>query len=188
MSVAETAELLEAETITLEQQHAFNLARWEQLIADPELARYPFRVESDRYGYPVMIPPPAPEHGDKQIEIGFLLRSLLPDGLTTGKCPVSTREGVKGADIAWSSRERRREQRGQVVLTVAPQICVEVFSPDNSLREMKEKRALYFEAGAEEVWFCRRDGRMEFFRKDAPDKATVSALCPAFPQRIEVDV
>jgi len=35
------------------------------------------------------------------------------------------------------------------------------------LNEMKEKRALYFEAGAEEVWFCRRDGRMEFFRTSA---------------------
>ena len=188
MSVAESAELLEAETITLEQQHAFNLARWEQMIADPELARYEFRVESDRYGYPVMIPPPAPEHGEKQSEIVVCLHELLPQGRVISECPVSTSEGVKGADVAWTTRERRRAQRGQVCLTVAPEICVEVFSPDNSLREMKEKRALYFEAGAEEVWFCRRDGRMEFFLKSAPDKASASALCPAFPQRINVDV
>jgi hypothetical protein len=53
---------------------------------------------------------------------------------------------------------------------------------------MSEKRALYFGAGAEEVWFCHRDGRMEFFLKAAPDTPTASVLCPAFPTRIETEI
>jgi len=37
---------------------------------------------------------------------------------------------------------------------IAPEICVEVISPRNSPEEMAEKRALYFAAGADEVWFA----------------------------------
>ena len=38
-------------TIQLEpsaQQTAFNLKRWAELLADPELARLPHRIETDR--------------------------------------------------------------------------------------------------------------------------------------------
>jgi hypothetical protein len=50
---------------------------------------------------------------------------------------------------------------------------------------MKQKKRLYFEAGAEEVWFRERDGRMVFFQKAAPDVAVeTSALCPEFPARV----
>jgi len=52
---------------------------------------------------------------------------------------------------------------------------------------LREKKALFFEAGAVEVWFCHRDGRMEFFRKDAPETAATSMLCRTFPRRIEVE-
>jgi hypothetical protein len=53
-----------------ESQTAFNLKRWQQLLADPELARLPFRVETDRHGHILMSPPPAPAHGKKQNRIG----------------------------------------------------------------------------------------------------------------------
>lgn len=182
------AEFIEHEPATLEEQHAFNLAIWQKAVVDPELAKYPFRIESDRYGHFIMLPPPAPEHGDGQVDIGVLLRTLLPHGRVSTECPVSTSQGVKAADVAWSTRERRRSQRGQACLTHAPEICVEVLSPSNTRREMSEKRALYFEAGAEEVWFCHRDGRMEFFLKSAPETPAASVLCPAFPARIEQEI
>jgi Uma2 family endonuclease len=135
-----------------------------------------------------MMPPPAPEHGDKQSDVAFQLHSLLPHGRVSTECPVSTSAGVKSADVAWSTKERRRAQRGQACLTKAPEICVEILSPDNSRREMSEKRALHFEAGAEEVWFCHRDGRMEFFLRAAPETPTASVLCPAFPARMETEI
>ena len=49
-----------------ENQTAFNLKRWRQLLVDPELARFPYRVETDRHGHILMSPPPAPAHGKKQ--------------------------------------------------------------------------------------------------------------------------
>ena len=60
-----------------ENQTAFNLERWRQLLADPELARLPYRVETDRHGHILMSPPPAPAHGKKQNRIGTLLEQLF---------------------------------------------------------------------------------------------------------------
>lgn len=78
----------------------------------------------------------------------------------------------------------RQAQRSQVCFTRAPEICIEIVSPGNTRRELIEKKDLYFAAGADEVWFCHRDGRMEFFRKESPEAPAASALCPAFPQRL----
>ena len=181
-SVLDTAELAESE-----DQTAFNLAVWRKVLADRFLAGLPHRIETDRYGQIVMSPPPAPEHGEEQFETGSMLKKLLPDGHVITECPVSTAEGVKGVDVTWISKERRRAQRGQVCFTQASEICVEVVSPGNTRRELREKKALFFAAGAEEVWFCHRDMRMEFFRKVEPEAPAGSALCAAFPKRIQID-
>lgn len=180
-SVLDTAELVE-----IEDQTAFNLAVWEQLLNDESLAELPYRIETNRDGQIIMSPPPAPDHGEEQFGIGKLLDHFLPGGHVITECPISTSEGVKLADVAWLSKRRRQVQRGKVCFIQAPEICVEVISPRNTRRELREKRALYFAAGAEEVWFCDAKGRMEFFRKDAPETPAPSALCPAFPQRIEI--
>ncbi len=173
----ETPEILE-----IEDQEAFNLAVWERLLESEELRDLPYRVETDRLGQLIMSPSPSFDHGANQSRIAVLLSRLLPDGIVITECPLSTTEGVKAIDIAWISKARLQPQRGRVCLTKSPEICVEVLSPNNSKREMKEKRRLYFEAGAEEVWFRDRDGRMQFFMKASPEEAgRVSVLCPEFP-------
>lgn len=181
-SVLDTAELIESD-----DQTAFNLAVWKKVLADSFLAGLPHRIETDRYGQIIMSPPPTPEHGEAQFEIGSLLKKLLPAGHVITECPISTSEGVKGIDVVWMSKGRRQAQRGQVCFTQAPELCVEIISPGNTQRELREKKALYFAAGADEVWFCHRDGRMEFFRKETPESPGVSSLCPAFPQRIQIE-
>jgi Uma2 family endonuclease len=77
----------------------------------------------------------------------------------------------------------RRGTRPFHFFTRAPEICVEIFSPSNTPAEIDEKRALYFDAGATEVWICNLDGSITFFL-DPDDEASTSALCPAFPDRI----
>jgi Uma2 family endonuclease len=55
-------------------------------------------------------------------------------------------------------------------------------SPSNTPSELEEKRALYFEAGAEEVWQCQADGMMVFYLKDDPNTVmSQSSACPDFP-------
>ncbi len=181
-SVLDSVELIDSE-----DQTAFNRAVWEKVLADSSLAELPYRFETDRYGQIIMSPPPAPEHGEEQSGIAYLLKNSLPSGHVITECPVSTREGVKLVDVAWISKPRRQAQQGQKCFLEAPEICVEVVSPGNTQRELREKKRLYFAAGAKEVWFCQRDGRMDFFCKGAPDTSAASKLCPGFPPRIQTD-
>ena len=60
---------------------------------------------------------------------------------------------------------------------------MEVIPPGNTRREMEEKMALYFDAGANEVWFCDEDGAMLFF--GPAGRLEKSLLCPDFPAMIE---
>jgi Uma2 family endonuclease len=176
-------------TLTLElrpreEQTAFNLRRWEEVLADPELRKIEGRVETDRHGRIIMSPPPAPNHGEFQAEIARLLRELMPHGKTMTECPVSTADGVRGVDVAWASRERRRDVGNRSCFIVAPEICVEVISPSNSEAEIKEKMALYFDAGSLEVWTCGAFGKMNFFGPNS-EPMEMSKLCPKFPLQVE---
>jgi Uma2 family endonuclease len=178
------------ETLPPEEQTAFNLKRWQELLADSELARelarIEGRIETDRHGNViVMSPPPGIPHGSYQVEIGALLRAMLPNGRVISECPISTADGVRSADVAWASRESLAENGTAVCFVKAPEICVEVLSPSNTRREMKEKRSLYFAAGAQEVWVC-DEGRMSFFTDPDSSDETASVLCPKFPKRIEL--
>jgi len=167
----------------LKSQTTFNLSRWAELLADPELAGLPNRVETDRHGHIIMSPPPAFAHADRQGQIADLLKSLLPDGRALPECPLSTADGIKAVDVVWLGPGRRELVDRPIALTTAPEICVEVLSPSNTAAEIDEKRALYFDAGATEVWICNLDGSMSFF-SGVNNQVSNSSLCLDFPQRI----
>lgn len=165
------------------EQTQFNLRRWDELLDDPEISKIEWRVETDRYGHIIVMPPPGAKHGSFQSEIAFLMRSNLSQGRAITECPISTADGVKAADVAWASKESLASLGEKNCFPRAPEICVEVLSPDNSEAEMREKMALYFDAGAREAWICNLDGEMSFF---AAGLVTLehSRICPAFPQKV----
>lgn len=166
-------------------QTAFNLRRWTEILADPDLARIEGRIETDRHGHVIVMAPPAPRHGRYQSEVAHLLRSLMREGGTLTECPISTADGVKAADVAWASPERMKELGDGVFFIRASEICVEVLSPRNTEAEISEKRALYFDAGTSEVWICNQDGSMTFF--GSPESILpASTLCPDFPKRVSL--
>jgi Uma2 family endonuclease len=165
-------------------QNRFNLRRWEELLADPELARVEGRLETDRYGNIIRSPPPAASHGSLQFEIGRLLSTLISEGRVLTECPLSTADGVKATDVAWASPACMRSLGNRKCFILAPEICVEVLSPRNTEAEMREKMALYFDAGAREVWLCGASGEMRFMARDANRQLKVSRLCPKFPKRV----
>jgi len=192
LNLASYASIMQSAAVTAPgevdfDQTEFNVARWTALLEDPELARIENRIETDRFGQIIMSPLPAPSHGNYQSEISYLLRRSMPEGRTITECPISTSEGVKGADVVWISRERRAPMDGAVCFTTAPEICVEVLSPSNSKAEIAEKKRLYFEAGAEEVWICDGHGKMEFFVGTAEEPESTSKRCPEFPGVIELE-
>lgn len=167
----------------LESQRAFNLARWTEILKDSRLAKLPDRIETDRHGHVLMTPPAGFTHSDRQGQIINLLFKLLPSGRTLPECPVSTADGVKAIDVAWLAGSRIEIAERPLVLTRAPEICIEIFSPSNSICEISEKRTLYFDAGASEVWICELDGTISFFGVQNRFVSR-SFICPDFPNRI----
>ena len=169
-----------------EAQTALNLRRWAELLADRELARVEGRIETDRHGHIIMSPPPAPRHGSYQLEIGHLLRTLMIRGRVLTECPISTADGVKAADVAWASPECMRALGARVCFPNSPEICVEVLSPSNTEAEIQEKLALYFNAGAKEVWICSNSGALSFHDPESAKCLNRSRLCPEFPKQIKL--
>jgi Uma2 family endonuclease len=155
---------------------------WEEICDDPFLAQLPYRIETDRWGNLVMIPPPRRQHAEYQGEIEHLLRLLLKNGRSLPECPLQTTEGVKTIDVVWISDERRKSHPVGACYLVAPEICVEIQSPSNSEEEFFERRRLYFEKNATEVWVCDLEGNLSFFDPDGP--LVRSRLCPEFPTKI----
>jgi Uma2 family endonuclease len=116
------------------------------------------------------------------LEIGHLLRTLMSEGRVLTECPISTADGVKSADVAWASPACMRELGNRVCFPKAPEICVEVLSPKDTQAEIREKKALYFDAGAKEVWLCQQTAAMSFFGSETDQALKVSKLCPRFPK------
>ena len=159
---------------------AFNRRRWQEVLDDPSLADLPYRIETNAHGTLLMTPPASGRHSQRQGDIAFLLRSLL-GGRALPECPISTIAGVRAADVGWYSDQRFATVAGQIAFEVAPEICVEICSPSNSESELAEKKQLYFEAGADEVWICTEDGSLTFFTKADSQAVPTSKLCPTFP-------
>ena len=169
-----------------QEQTDFNLSTWEKILADPELATLNQRIETDRHGNIIMSPPPGNPNSFKQSDLLVLLRTQAPNGRSQVEVPISTSDGIRAADVAWTSEERFAKIYDPRTYLAAPDICIEVVSPANSEREMAEKKALYFDAGATEVWLCQLDGALDIFTSADPEKKLPnSPLFPDFPIQID---
>lgn len=165
-------------------QTAFNIRRWNEVLNDPMLVKIEGRIETDRHGNIVMSPPPAANHGGFQFQVAAQLNQLMKRGRVSTECPISTADGVRAADVVWASPECLRELGNRAVYPKCPEICVEVLSPRNTRGEIEEKKRLYFDAGAREVWLCSASGAISFF--DAKGAIDASELCPPFPKRVRL--
>ena len=157
---------------------------WSEVCDNEFLNSLDWRIETDRFGNIVMSPPPRSRHGEYQGEILKLLFQKLKGGIALPECPIETSEGVKAADVAWVSRDRRASKPNDPAYLIAPEICVEVLSPRNSKEEVELRARLFFEKGAVEFWLCGLMGEMTFF--DADGAIPKSKLCPDFPARVEI--
>ena len=156
--------------------------KWEEVCDHPSLRDLPFKIETNEKGEIVMNAVKV-IHSLYQGEIEYRLRQLLSDGKALPECAIKTRKGTKVADVAWATNERIRTIKGEAECSIAPEICIEVCSDSNTDDELTEKRGLYFEAGALEVWIC-LDGLMSFF--DCQGQLRRSRLAPDFPVCIDL--
>ena len=157
---------------------------WHRVLNDPQLRELPYKVETNEHGQ-IVLRPHKPQHGLRQSRITDLLRDhLQDDGARAVEFAVETRKGVKVPDVVWLSAERlARVPEDAEASPVVPDLVVEVLSEGNTESEIAEKRRLYLDEGAREVWTCAPDGTLSFY--DADGARDGSALVPSFPSTVD---
>ncbi len=154
---------------------------WQEVCENPKLKDLPFKIELNQQGQ-ILMTPVKVYHSLFQGKITGLLYAKLTDGEALVECAINTSKGTKVADVAWVSNERLKEIRNEAECSIAPEICIEVMSSANITEEMDEKKNLYFESGAKEVWICDQNGGFQFFSPDNELKS--SLLVPDFPKKL----
>jgi Uma2 family endonuclease len=99
------------------------------------------------------------QHGKYESRFGYILKNFVDEhqlgevlvgevGLYTQRDPDS----VRGADVIFISHERLAQVKSASFLDVAPELIVEVMSPDDRWIEVKQKLREYFAIGVVLVW------------------------------------
>jgi hypothetical protein len=62
---------------------------------------------------------------------------------------------------------------------------VKLTDPAMNPEEIQEKTALFFDAGAREVWLCSENGDLAFYRAGEASPLAASGVCPDYPAHVE---
>ena len=156
---------------------------WQEVLDEKSLKKLTaYRIELNCYGK-IIMSPMSSKHAALKNKIEFELCRELTAGHVLTSVAVQTTDNVKIADVAWMSEGRHKRTVGELVLSVAPEVCVEIASPI-AMEAMLFKRDLLFERGASEFWLCNEDGAMTFHGRSGV--LNRSQLAPTFPVLIEV--
>jgi Uma2 family endonuclease len=103
--------------------------------------------------------PARPEHGEAELDLGFELRAWVRSSRRgrafSGGVGIYIRRNpdtVRAPDLMFISHERYAQRQKGAYLTVAPELIVEVLSPDDHPGAVREKLADYFSAGVDRAW------------------------------------
>ena len=109
----------------------------------------------------IRMAPAGHPHGFIEFNIGGILYAFVRQhklgrviggevGIYTNRNP----DTVRGADVAFISNERLAQVKSSSYLDVAPELVVEVLSPDDSWSGMMEKLEEYFTIGVKLIWIA----------------------------------
>lgn len=111
--------------------------------------------------------PTGNEHGIIEANLARHLGNFVAERklgwVSGGEVGVYTRrrpDSVRGADLVFMSRVRSGSRPNRGFLTVAPDLIVEVMSPDDRWRDIREKLIEYFTVGVDRVWLVDPDRRL----------------------------
>jgi Uma2 family endonuclease len=110
--------------------------------------------------------PTGNEHGVVEFNLGRHIGNFVAahklGWITGGEVGIYTRRSpdrVRGADIAFVSRERSSDRPSKGFLTVAPDLVVEIVSPDDRWQSIRDKLEEYFAIGVHRVWIVEPETR-----------------------------
>lgn len=133
---------------------------YRSLCEDPMFANIPGKVEIDRWGRMVMSPA---SNYQGNIQARLVQRLVVLGGERYVEASVLTTAGVLVPDVAWASDDFVARQGRRTPFEQAPELCIEVASPSNSIKELEEKIAAFLASGAQEAWIVySQSGRIEY--------------------------
>ena len=157
---------------------------WDAVCEDPQLQDHPYKLELNGDGE-LLTNAVKVQHAFLVYEIQRLLMQHRPDGFSPPEFPILTKDGVRSPDVVWITSERRRQTIADSAARIAPEICVEVMSPGNTMAQMQKKGRLYLQAGALEYWICDEAQKLHFFSQI--EELTKSDIIPSFPSSITLE-
>ena len=111
---------------------------WQEVVAHPGLQNLPCKIELNASGQLLISSPTKVAQSAWQGELAYYLQLLGVSGKVLTECTVATPQGTKVADVAWASRARFAQIRRETEYSIAPEICVEVFSASNRTKSQVE--------------------------------------------------
>jgi Uma2 family endonuclease len=154
------------------------------LITADEYSRMHFDVPTELVRGEIVFPygedgmtRPGHGHGGVCVAIGSMVRQWARTA-SAGRCSTNdawistTRnpDSVRGADVSYFRMERLPDGKLPGAPTdIVPDLCVEVLSPSNRPREIRDQADEYLAAGIEEVWIADpRKRTVEILRRNEP--------------------
>ena len=139
-------------------------AMYRKMCEDPYFANVPGKLEVDTWGR-IIMSPASTYHGKLQARLAQRLAALRGEAFV--EAGIATGWGLFVPDVAWASEGFVAAHGDETPFTRAPELCIEVASPSNSLKELQEKVAAYLATGAKEAWIVfPQSRRFEFYGKD----------------------
>ncbi len=124
----------------------------------------------------VMLSPVGYPHGIIEGNFFAALREFVASRklgvVMVGETGIYTRrkpDTVRGADVLFVSNERFAKAKSKGFLDVAPDLVVEVMSPDDRWSEINRKLAEYFAVGVRLVWVADPDSKIVFAYRSMTD-------------------
>jgi Uma2 family endonuclease len=135
--------------------------KYRRMCDDPFFANVPGKLEIDTWGR-VIMSPASTYHG--RLQARLVQRLTILHGEAIVEVGIATSSGLFVPDVAWASSEFMVTHGDETPFTQAPELCIEVASPSNSLKELNEKVAAYLATGAKEAWIVfPQSRRFEFY-------------------------
>lgn len=145
--------------------------------------------------YEVM--PTSRRHGEAVLQIGRLLLNWNDQsdaGKVMGDSGYILERGpdtVRGPDISFVTKERLKPEDERGFPDMAPDLAVEVRSPNETWPELEQKAREYFAAGCRMVWFIEIDSFLEVLRPNGErrrlglqDTVELEDVLPGFRCRV----
>ena len=109
----------------------------------------------------INMPPTGDQHGNVESNFDVALKQFVQlhklGYVRVGEVGIITRrnpDNVRGSDVAFISTERYAQRKSSGYLDVAPDLVVEVMSPNDRWSEVMKKMGEYFAIGVRLVWLA----------------------------------